>query len=760
MSETKFALYREWRPASFDDVVGQELIVSALQESILNNDLAHAYLFCGTRGTGKTSLAKIFSRAVNCPNIDERANPCNNCECCKSIIDNTVLDVVEMDAASNNSVEDIRRIIEELSYRPVIAKYKVYIIDEAHMLSMAAFNALLKTLEEPPKHVIFILATTDPQRLPATIHSRCQRYDFRRISDDAMSTHLRHISNKIGLKITDEAIKAIVNLSDGAMRDAISLLDQCRSIYEGKKRLASQTSSTNISDSSQLNKLGTQDEITRDDILEITGQVSDHLILSLMTAICKGSSLMLSQVLDQVSSRGIDYSRFCLDLAIYYRHSLLLKCGGKDIISTLPIPEETSHNLLKYIKFYTQSSLIRIVEKLSELSYKLRSAVEARLSLELGLISIMHESLLAQKNFQESKKKIIDNKDRGGAFVAQETISSSNDKSFMTTMENNATNNFTKPTAHTKFGKETSDFNANQKETPEYLSDEIPLIPNDRNVESRLNTELKQKQFSESYASKIPPKSLFQGDFISNDVSEEVPFESTIIYKDPIENKKFFDQIEEENNEPSPLPLSIDSETGEPIFKDESKFNEDDFDNTVSGHNDIEESVTIPYGLGLTKNEKEEATKPKPDYAPLHKVWPDKFPAPAKETSARKGDTIASSVIRNNWSKVLDFIAASGNLALKLVAQSRKYVFEDDKVNIFFEQDENLLYKKFSSIETKQLFSKGIALVFPNADIKLEMIYDDDKKKVSDVPEYQLEWIKEVQELCESSGITFKLPGK
>ena len=220
------ALYRKFRPLKFSDMVGQDYISQILKNQIINDRVGHAYLFSGGRGTGKTSTAKIFSRAINCTNQKD-GEPCNECEICKGIIDGSLTDVTEIDAASNNSVDNIREIRDEVMFAPTKAKYRIYIIDEVHMLSTGAFNALLKTLEEPPKHVKFILATTDPNKLPATILSRCQRFDFKRISEDNIVKRLRIICKESKIKISENALKMIAVLAEGAMRDAISMLERC-----------------------------------------------------------------------------------------------------------------------------------------------------------------------------------------------------------------------------------------------------------------------------------------------------------------------------------------------------------------------------------------------------------------------------------------------------------------------------------------------------------------------------------------------------
>ena len=227
------ALYRKFRPKSFNEMVGQEHITKTLKNQIVANRVGHAYLFSGGRGTGKTSAAKIMARAINCLHPKDDGEPCNECEICKSILDGSLTDVVEMDAASNNSVEDVRAIRDEVNFLPTVAKYRVYIIDEVHMLSTGAFNALLKTLEEPPEHVKFILATTEPQKLPTTILSRCQRFDFKRITVENIAKRLKIISQESNIKITDSALRMIAILAEGALRDGISILERCSQDAEG-----------------------------------------------------------------------------------------------------------------------------------------------------------------------------------------------------------------------------------------------------------------------------------------------------------------------------------------------------------------------------------------------------------------------------------------------------------------------------------------------------------------------------------------------
>ena len=356
-------LYRAWRPLDFDQVVGQEHVVSALRQAAINGSIAHAYLFSGTRGTGKTSLAKIFARAINCPNISTEGNPCNNCDICQDAIKGTLLDIIEMDAASNNSVDDIRKITDEVLFLPTVAKYKVYIIDEVHMLSTAAFNALLKTLEEPPAHAVFILATTDPQRIPATILSRCQRYDFKRIKSHDMHDHLALIAKDNNINISEDGLLTIINFSEGALRDAISLLDQSRSIYADKV-------------------------ITRDDILNMVGVVSDEFLEKIIYNLVSGNvdELMLS--IEKLIVEGGDISRFTSSLAQYLRNLLVYKTSRAPE-KILQVNTRTLATLGKLAKVYSTQNLIDDIAFIANLQQELKYSENPRITLEVALIQLL-----------------------------------------------------------------------------------------------------------------------------------------------------------------------------------------------------------------------------------------------------------------------------------------------------------------------------------------------------------------------------------
>lgn len=303
------ALYRKYRPRDFESVVGQEHITRTLINQIATDKISHAYLFCGTRGTGKTSVAKIFAAAVNC--IDSNNRPCWNCETCLANLRREYMNVIEIDAASNNGVDNIRDIREEVKYPPVNAKFKVYIIDEVHMLSTGAFNALLKTLEEPPEHVVFILATTEPQKIPATILSRCQRFDFKRIPATGMANAIEEYMATEGVAISREAIDYVVKISDGAMRDALSILDRLIAFY-------------------------IDEEITLDKVICVIGTVNDEVCNDLLKLICQNNITGLLSLINNIINNGLDINQFIVTFILFLR-DLLMRDFKQEYLNYLEI---------------------------------------------------------------------------------------------------------------------------------------------------------------------------------------------------------------------------------------------------------------------------------------------------------------------------------------------------------------------------------------------------------------------------------------
>ncbi|MDD4324188.1 MAG: DNA polymerase III subunit gamma/tau [Eubacteriales bacterium] len=369
------ALYRQWRPQNFRDVVAQIQVVYPLQQSVRNGRFAHAFLFSGTRGTGKTSVAKIFAKAINCLNPDD-GNPCNECEICLAANNGSLMDIQEIDAASNNGVDDVRRLTSEIIFTPVLADYKVYIIDEAHMLSQQAFNALLKTLEEPPAHAVFILATTEPHRIPATILSRCQHYEFRRINQEDIVKRLRIIADELSLSISDDALAVIAQLANGGMRDAISLLDQVRQI---------------------------SGDISRDEVLQMAGRVPDQFLHTVAAAILHYDPDVLLHSIQELVMSGRDLTRFLLDLSAYMRNLLIAKVSR----NPAELIQMTSAGLAQLSELAAQSSTEVISESiasLARLSSDLRFSPDIRTSMEIGLLALatrLGNGNIAQTELQE-----------------------------------------------------------------------------------------------------------------------------------------------------------------------------------------------------------------------------------------------------------------------------------------------------------------------------------------------------------------------
>ena len=354
------ALYREWRPQNFYDIVGQEHITTTVKNQILNDRIAHAYLFCGTRGTGKTTTAKVFAKALNCLDLKD-GEPCNECEMCRKINDGLAIDVTELDAASNNGVDKIRDIIDDVKYPPQEARFKVYIMDEVHMLSTGAVNAFLKTLEEPPNNVIFILATTDPQKLPITILSRCQRFDFKRINNNEITERLRKIVNEQNALADDKSLNLIARVSDGAMRDALSILDQAISMGNGA--------------------------VEYDVLINMLGLVTNDHLFNLTNSVIQRNVEKSIGIIDEVVYAGKDIYLFIKDLIAHYRNILMAKVTNNPE-EVLDMSEENIALIKEQASKIRAEEVMRYIRILQETESNAKVSKQARLYLELAVIKM------------------------------------------------------------------------------------------------------------------------------------------------------------------------------------------------------------------------------------------------------------------------------------------------------------------------------------------------------------------------------------
>lgn len=405
------ALYREWRPKNFEDVVGQEHITTTLKNEIINDRIAHAYLFCGTRGTGKTSTAKVMAKALNCLDLRD-GEPCNECEMCKKINDGLAIDVTELDAASNNGIDKIRDIIDDTKYPPQESKFKVYIMDEVHMLSVGAVNAFLKTLEEPPKNVIFILATTDPQKLPITILSRCQRFDFKRINQKEICARLRKITDAQNVECEQKSLELISRVCDGAMRDALSILDQAIAMGDN--------------------------EIKYDDLISILGLVTNEYLFDITNAIMDRNIEKAMIIVDKMVYAGKDIQLFIKDLINHFRNLLMVKVT-KNPEEVLDMSIENITLIKEQGRKIRVEEIMRIIRILQEAENNSKMSKQSRLYLELSIIKMCKieydtssEVILTrinklEENLKSGKIQIVENND-GSRSTNKEKITTQTNK--------------------------------------------------------------------------------------------------------------------------------------------------------------------------------------------------------------------------------------------------------------------------------------------------------------------------------------------
>ncbi len=383
-------LYRKYRPKVFSDVVGQEHITSTLSKEIETGKISHAYLFTGSRGTGKTTCAKILSKAVNCLN-PINGNPCNECEICKGLDSGAILDVVEIDAASNNGVENIRDIRDEINFTPASCKYRVYIIDEVHMLSIGAFNALLKTLEEPPAHVKFILATTEVHKLPVTIVSRCQRFDFKRVSPEAMKSRMEYIAEEEGFTADDEALSLIARIADGGMRDALSLLDQCTG--HGK-------------------------HITADIVCDVAGMTGRDHLFSIADAAAETNAGKALEIINDLHANSCDMERLCSDLINHFRNLMIVKTvkSASDIL--VCTAEELQQYKTQSGKF-TLENILYCISLLQESMANIKRGVNRRIEMEMAMIKLATPNLSSDNEALLRRISDLEVKIRTGAITVK-----------------------------------------------------------------------------------------------------------------------------------------------------------------------------------------------------------------------------------------------------------------------------------------------------------------------------------------------------
>ncbi len=395
------AIYRRWRPKVFDDVIGQTHITKTLKNQIINDSTAHAYLFCGTRGTGKTSTAKILARAVNCLN-PQNGNPCNECDVCKGLLDESILDVTELDGASKNKVENIREIIDDVMFLPSVARKKVYIIDEVHMVTTSAFNALLKTLEEPPAHVMFILATTELNKVPITVLSRCQQFEFRRITNRDIASRMETILAEDGIAAEPAALSLVAELGDGSMRDALSILDKCVGAMEGT--------------------------LSYDDVVKIVGIADNEALFDIASCLAEGNTKGALEKLDEVIEKGKELGLFAERLLKYLRDILVVKVTGnsEDFLNTSAENKEKIESLTEQ---FSKERLIRAIDLLCETYTQARYSGFSRTLYEMALVKMCEPAMQETEEAWKDRIAVLEEKLAKGVVMQQAPVQEGAEKS-------------------------------------------------------------------------------------------------------------------------------------------------------------------------------------------------------------------------------------------------------------------------------------------------------------------------------------------
>ncbi len=388
------ALYRKFRPDTLADVKGQDHIVTTLKNQLAANRIGHAYLFTGTRGTGKTTVAKILARAVNCENSTPEG-PCGECRICRAIAAGASMNVIEIDAASNNGVDNIREIVDEVSYSPAEGKYKVYIIDEVHMLSAGAFNALLKTLEEPPSYVIFILATTEVHKIPITILSRCQRYDFKRIPMDTITARMQELTGQEGVQVEDKALRYIAKTADGSMRDALSLLDQCIAFHLGH-------------------------ELTYDKVLDVLGAVDTEVFSRLLRQVLDRNVQGCVELLEEIVMQGRELTQFVTDFTWYLRNLMLVQASD-NLEDVIDMSTDNLKRLKEESAMADMDRIIRFIRIFSDLSGQIRQSAQKRILVEIALIKLCRPQMEVETDALLDRIRQVEDKLEKGVVVAAHT---------------------------------------------------------------------------------------------------------------------------------------------------------------------------------------------------------------------------------------------------------------------------------------------------------------------------------------------------